>query len=193
MANRYLILFLLSFASCSSVRSVVSTLDDAAPAPSVTPSQIGVGDILFVPDMRFNSKLEAEKILSAGKKLNEVRKSQCFFDALKNRKMIETNGKTSEEVAVHLQSVSGSIPVQWYYSRFTSAVAYRNVGSPIIHFNRKYFSYKSSDCSIASTLGHEAIAHVLGEYGHSFKWTKERDYSVPYSINYAIDLCCLQK
>lgn len=193
MANRYLILFLLSFASCSSVRSVVSTLNDATPAPSVTPSQNGVGDISFVPDMKFNSKLEAEKIISAGQKLNEVRKSQCFFDSLKNRKMIETNGKTSEEVAIHLQSVSGSIPVQWYLARFTKAVAYRNVGSPIIHFNRKYFSYKSSDCSIASTLGHEGLGHVLGEYGHSFNWTKERDYSVSYSINYAIDLCCLQK
>ncbi len=193
MANRYLILFLLSFASCSSVQSGVSALNAATPAPSVTPSPIGVGDILFVPDMKFNSKLEAEKILSAGKKLNEVRKSQCFFNAIKNRKMIETNGKTSEEVAIHLQSVSGSIPVQWYLARFTSAVAYRNVGSPIIHFNRKYFSYKSSDCSIASTLGHEALGHVLGEYGHSFKWTKERDYSVPYSINRIVDLCCLQK
>jgi hypothetical protein len=161
------------------------------PAPAGTPV---MGHITLISDHDYTTEAERKKIAEAEILLNRIFQSACFFDALANRKLVQTEGRTPVEVATHLQSLSGQLPVQIYYRCWgrwpcTSAVAYRDVGSDIIHLNRAYFTLKLESIEWASTLGHEGVGHVLGGYGHDFKATTRRPYSVPYSINYAIEKC----
>lgn len=149
----------------------------------------GQGQIEFEPVKYYATTQEAKLIVEAGKKLNETVQSQCFYDFIKNRKMIQTKGQTSEQVARHIQSIKGKVPVVMYYRKFTSAVAYRQPPELTINLNRKYFYSGLPLCDWASTMLHESL-HSLANYEHSFNWTPERDYSVPYSANEGIDLCC---
>lgn len=158
--------------------------------PSPTPVIVSHGNVIFEPKKYYATKDEAQMIREAGDKMNEVVQSKEFFDCIKNRKLIQTDGRTPEQVAAHLQSLKGTVPVVMYYRPFTKAVAYRQPPSITINLNRKYFVRSIGVCEWSSTLGHEVLGHSLGEYGHSFKWNKQRDFSVPYSINYCIEKLC---
>ena len=160
------------------------------PEPTPPPIVTEVGNVIFEPKKYYATKDEADMIRLAGKKMNEIVQSKEFFDCIKNRKLIQTNGRTPEQVAAHLQSIKGTVPVVMYYRRFTSAVAYRQPPSTTINLNRKYFVRSIGVCEWSSTMGHEALGHALGEYGHDFKWNKMRDFSVPYSINYCFEQVC---
>lgn len=153
--------------------------------PSGTP-----GKIQFAPVEYYTTKAERLKIASAGQKLNEVVQSQCFHDFMASRKLIQTHGLTPEQVALTLQRTSGTVPVKFYYARFSSAVAYRSPPAMEININRKYFGSTSPDCELASTFGHESLGHALNGFDHDYKWNAQRDFSVPYSINAAFTKCC---
>lgn len=152
--------------------------------------------ISFAPVPNYATSGEKTKIKNASKKVNEVIQSQCFKDFMLNRKLIQTNGKSNQEVILDLLAWSGEIPVSMYYRCMkswrcpfgTSAVAYRQPPEKTINLNRAVFHSGLSDCEWASTMAHEG-SHVRG-YGHDFNWNKERDYSVPYSINAAFSKCC---
>lgn len=134
----------------------------------------------------------------AMKRMNEVVQSKCFYDFIANRKLIQTNGKTPVEVAKHLQSLMGTIPVKFYYTPMrnvyhplgTSAVAYRMPPSFQININTAYFGEQSNMCEISGTYAHESIAHTLGGYDHDFNPSPSREFSVPYSVNAAFSACC---
>lgn len=158
--------------------------------PTPTPIIAKNGNVIFEPKKYYATKDEAQMIIESGNKMNEVVQSQEFFDCIKNRKLIQTNGRTPEQVATHLQSIKGVVPVVMYYRKFTRAVAYRKPPSTTINLNRKYFVRSIGVCEWSSTMGHEALGHALGEYGHDFKWNKMRDFSVPYSINYCFEQVC---
>lgn len=152
----------------------------------------------FVPLDGFYTKTEKTNILAAGKKVNEVIKSECFHDVLSDRKMIQTGGRNSQEVIDDLRKLNGSVTVKMYSRcmRFgfncfspTSAVAYRVPPKKEINLNRVYFNASKSVCEWASTMAHE-YSHAIGEYDHSYKWTPQREFSVPYSINHAFSQCC---
>lgn len=165
---------------------------EATPSPDPTPPTVGpgVGDVVFTPLEYYSTPQERVLILAASKKLNEVRASKCFYDFLATRKMIQTESRTPQEVAEHVTRLMGRIDVRMYYRRFTSAVAYREPPELKINLNTKFFNAYTPTCEWASTIGHEGLGHALGEYGHDYEWSPEREYSVPYSINHAIEKCC---
>ena len=183
-------LFPLACASLFLISAAKTPVRAPSPSPSPTASIViaplpissGSPKVVFSPVDYYTTPAERVKILSAGIKANEVVQSQCFHDFIANRKLIQTNGRTPQEVADHLQSLSGVVPVRMYYSAFTSAMAYRQPPELAINLNRKFFNTSQSDCYWAATLGHESIGHSLGGYGHDFNYSPSRSYSVPYSI-----------
>lgn len=164
---------------------VASTIGIAAASPAV--------DFVAVPE--FATEREIEAVRSASTIANAVKASDCLHDFMARRALVETNGRTSREVADHLRGITGTVPVAFYYrcnirSRVcpvpTSAVAYRQPPDPTIYINRAHFdvSLPSLDIyELAGTLDHESVGHSLGGYSHSFEWTPSRDFSVPYSIS----------
>lgn len=163
---------------------------EASPTP--TPIVVDKKGVEFIPVKNYSTTTEKQIILKAAAKLDETIKSDCFAGFIKNRKMIQTKGKSSEEVLQDILSLSGDVPVVMYYRRFGTAIAYREPPSKTINLNRRVFTQDTPLCDWASTMGHESLGHSLGNYDHSYKWTKERIYSVPYSIGEAIDHCCLK-
>jgi hypothetical protein len=126
-------------------------------------------------------------------KFKEVYGSQCFSDFIEKQKMNSTNGRTSKQVADHLLSLRGVVPVKMYYTKYgtkslfcptcSSAVAFRQPPSRVINLNRAFFTSKRSTCRWASTIAHEGLGHSLGGYGHSMKWTRQREDTVPYILS----------
>jgi hypothetical protein len=187
---RYLILILI-FASCSTIpRKQEPTVTEPV-ILSTTPKPVGklTGLVTFKCDTTCKPS-EVAKVLEAEKKIQEVVSSQCFKDFMLSRPMIETNNRTSSEVYSHVSNLSGLVGVSMYFKRWTSAIAYRNPPSLKINLNRNYFTASKSVCDWASTMAHEGIAHALGNYTHSYYPTKDRQYSVPYSLNASFDSCC---
>ena len=159
----------------------------ASPSPSpISSDKIGIE---FQAVDYYTTPAERIKIKQVGALVNQVVQSQCFGDFMSTRRLIQTNGRTNAEVIAHIRSLAGVVPVEMYYRRFGSAVAYRNPGSPTIHLNRKAFWPGQSDVEWASVMTHEGVGHALGEYGHDFNWSPSRDFSVPYSMNAAVEKC----
>jgi len=162
--------------------------------PSISSAR-AVGIVEFVPVEGKATDAEVKAIARAGKIANVVKNSDCFRTFMATRKLLQTNGRTSEEVASHLQEVSGRIPVEFYFRCLsgssgcgspTSAVAYRLPPDNTIYINLGYYKIGLLDFDIyelAGSLAHEAIGHALGGYQHSFEWSPVRDFSVPYSIS----------
>jgi hypothetical protein len=144
--------------------------------------------VTFIP--KSQNKDEILMVTVASDKVNEVVQSKCFADSLLDRDMIQTKGQTNEEVVKVLQSATGTIKVKFYSKRWTSEMAVRYPPSSDINFNRVYWTGNKNVCEWASTLAHEGLGHVLGDYDHDFRYSKSRDYSVPYSINFAFKQCC---
>lgn len=198
----FLIIIIAFGFGCSTVQkdSIVSlpqgekvpTIEEAASTPvpqGNPPKDIEVGAVKLNPVEYYTTQKEREIIKRAEAKLNEVKSSQCFRDFIAARNMIETQGKTSKQVSDHIASLSGLVDVSMYFSRFSSAVAYRQPPELKINLNRKYFYESLPLCDWVSTILHESL-HALANYEHSYKWTPERIYSVPYSANEAVDACC---
>lgn len=171
------------------------------PSPVVTPMpspSFSPGFVTFSPVKNYATKEQATKIERAGALMNEVVQSQCSSNFLAKRKMIQTNGRTSQQVVDHLKSLKGDIPVVMYYrcmnfSVFkcpspTSAVAYRNPPELTINLNSAAFDVSDSDCDWAETMAHESLGHSLGGYDHDYEWNSARSFSVPYSLGGADDV-----
>lgn len=141
----------------------------------------------LVPDSTFTKKEAAEEALVQAK-VQGVLFSECFSDILlhKRTQLLRTGGRSREEVLRHLRQSQATVGVTLYYKN-NNVVGYRNEGSSTVHANRKFFD-RASLCGKASNTLHE-ISHILG-YTHDFNRTPERPFSVPYSINYAVESCC---
>ena len=138
---------------------------------------------------------ERASLAAAAAIVNTVRSSDCFRGFIASRALVETLGRSSGEVAAHLQTIRGVVPVAFYYrcdslsatcQAPTQAVAYRQPPEVKIFINRAHFDVARSgfdSYELAGTLAHEALGHLLGGYGHPFAWTPSRDFSVPYSIS----------
>lgn len=137
----------------------------------------------FEPDNYYTTVKERAKIKAASLKAAEVIHSKCFADFVMSRPLIQTGGRTREEVISHLASLFGSTTVQMYSTLLPSkAVAYRRPPSNVIHLHRSAFYPSLPTCQWAATLGHEGYGHAFGGYDHDFKWNKNRSFSVPYTI-----------
>lgn len=136
----------------------------------------------------YNHTKEQKEILKIAENIsNDILKSNCFENFMLNRDLIKTNKKTRKQVVEDLKSKDLSVPVHMYYKWTSKVVGYRQPPRPDIYTNAKFHN-GSNACSRASNLLHE-WSHVAG-YGHSFKATKKRPFSVPYSINAAFKKCC---
>jgi len=144
--------------------------------------------VTFIPESQ--NKDEILMVTVASDKVNEVVQSKCFTDFMLDRDMIQTKGQSNEQVVKVLQSATGKINVKFYSKRWTSEMAVRYPPSSDINFNRVYWNGNKHVCEWASTLAHEGLGHVLGDYDHDFRYSKSRDFSVPYSINFAFKKCC---
>lgn len=153
-----------------------------------SPTPPEMGGVTFIPVSQ--NKDEIMMVTVASDKVNEVVKSKCFADFMLDRDMIQTKGQSNAQVVKTLQSATGKINVKFYTKRMTSEIAVRYPPSSDINFNRAYWTGNKNVCKWASTLAHEGLGHVLGDYDHDFRYSKSRDYSVPYSINFAFDACC---
>lgn len=129
---------------------------------------------------------EFDRIKASTAKLNEVIHSSCFRDELSNMKLIQTNGKTPAQVVESLTNAEIVIETQMYWT-LNRVLGYTlpNVNKEWI--NRRYLM-KWSVCDLGSLLAHET-SHKVG-YDHDYKTTKNRPYSVPYSVNRAFEKCC---
>lgn len=127
------------------------------------------------------------KLEAALLKRKEVLQSKCFSDFMLNRKLIQTNGLSNEEVVLALLNTPVKAEFQTYYKRFSKVYGYTYPNISTIFINKKYFD-GASICSVASNQAHE-ISHKQG-FGHDYKATTRRPYSVPYSINAAFSECC---
>lgn len=201
------LLLQISCASAPEIPAVVlgesklPPMSSPSPLPVLTPAQTPEpvsGHVTLKPVEYYTTLLERKKIKEAEELLNKIVQSQCFFETMSHRALIQTKGLTANEVARHLQSLRGELPVEMYFRCMrrglrcpvpTSAVACRNPPQATIHLNKAKFSTSISTLEWASTLGHEGLGHSLGEYEHDFYPNPQRELSVPYSINYALEKC----
>ena len=119
--------------------------------------------------------------------MDSVLKSKCFLDFMKERDIKKANGKSNEEVVAHILNSTVDIELIMYYKRFSKVHGYTLPDVNKIWLNRKYHN-GASLCSEASNLAHE-LSHKIG-YGHNYKSSVYRPFSVPYSINAGFKHCC---
>lgn len=192
MINKNKFLFILLFLSaCKAGQGTPS------PAPSPTPSPIPHAfNVSFKPTNA--TKEESLVIRQAEKIISDTVKSECFKSYFTSQKLIQTEGRTPDQVVTHLRSLKGVVNVNMYYRCMsfgfrclapTSAVAFRDPPSTDINLNRAYFYTAMSPIEWASTMAHEALGHALGNYDHDYNPTDRRPYSIPYQLNEAIEKC----
>jgi len=199
-----LILFLFLSLSLHENAISMGSKRPRVPLPTKPPPETMVSKVTFEPDKNYSTEKEREIILKAADKLEEVIRSQCFVDFMRSAKLLETNGRTNEEVLNHLLGMKDVVPVKVYSKKWgdcltcTSAVAYRSPPSKTINLNRSFFTAARPICRWAATMAHEALGHALGNYGHSSDWNVNREYTVPYKLSGAkkqygsnvFDECC---
>ena len=175
----------------------------ATPNPEASPTAVTPKDNVqfYCKDKASCTDEERALLPKVQKKLNEVMQSQCFADHLileKYRsKLVQTNGLTREEVVKKLQTGKVSIPVKFYLDEDSGVYGYTYPNDPTIYLNRYYRTkedYKNGDwglCAEVSNEAHEAAHKApMGGFDHDFNATKQRPFSVPYSVNFAVDSCC---
>jgi len=134
------------------------------------------------------SDAEWKFIQEAQIKVNDTVETSCFASFMLERKLIQTMNKTNEQVVQSLVDARITIDVTMYYS-LKRVLGYTYEGVNKEWINRRYMM-KWSQCDLASLLGHET-SHKVG-YDHDYYANASRPYSVPYSINEAIDKCCVK-
>lgn len=166
-----------------------------APVPPVeNPGPIGPvsTDYLTIRKCTNCSVAEWKFIQEAQVKTNETVASTCFASFMLQRKLIQTMGRTNKEVVDSLVGKNTEIDVEMYWTAkrvLGYTLADQPVGKYMEWINRRYMM-SWNRCDLASLLGHET-GHKKG-YGHDYYYSPPRDYSVPYSINAAIDQCCVR-
>lgn len=177
---------------------VVTPSPSPSPIPSPTPTAKPSAGVKFTPVAYYTTTQERAIIKKAGDLTNATVRSECVQKFMRARKLIDTDGRTPDQVMDHLLSLTSEVPVQMYYRCLrnwkcpfgTSAVAYREPPSPTIHLNQAVYWTGLPLCEWASVMAHEGYGHSAGEYGHDFNWSPSRDFSVPYSLNAAFTACC---
>jgi len=119
-------------------------------------------------------------------KIRETVNGQCFKDEVLDKKFIQTNNKTSQQVLDSILESNVNIKLSMYRSR-KNTVGYTYPSSSTIWMNRKYHDHMDP-CDVGANLSHEH-AHKLG-YKHAVNPSKSRANSVPYAIGKIIEKCC---
>ena len=161
--------------SHSEPRQARPSASEADPADLSATRNVGV--VAYVPTEGEPTDPEAtdaemHAVREAASIVNVVKSSACFRKFMADRKLIEANGRTSDQVAAHLQALRGTVRVAFYYRcntrsgvcpAPTSAVAYRQPPEEKVFINRAYFDVARSGFDpydLAGTLAHEGIGHL---------------------------------
>lgn len=171
--------------SCSAQTKKIPAKQPPVALPPIVVEETNHKGINFVPTGKMTNA-QKEMIVRAAAKANEVIQSQCFVDWMgKQKVMNSTNGRTKQQVIDHIRSLNGEITVKMYYAKWgsclgcTSAVAFRQPPRREINLNSSFFTSKTSLCRWAATMCHESL-HAAGNYGHTMKWTRFREDTIPY-------------
>lgn len=145
------------------------------------------GNIAQVTSFINHTEKEKAKNEKAILKIRETASGECFKKEWLKRNLIQTNNKSNQSVLKELLNANVSIELEMYRARFAKVNGYTYPDSKRIWLNRKYHDYYGP-CSVANNLFHE-VSHKLG-YTHDFNPNKQRPFSVPYSINAVMEVCC---
>lgn len=158
------------------------------PEKFVVESESEKVDFIKVTKYNFN-RAQKDRLATYTPIMNETLGSQCFEDFMLKRKLIQTGGRSNQEVIDHLRESTVEVELISYWSpKGTVGYTYPSVNKIWMN-ERLHRSFDS--CRSASNLAHEG-SHKIG-YGHDYKRTKRRPMSVPYSINAAFSACCMKK
>lgn len=144
------------------------------------------GNIATVAKFVNHTAAEKTRNEKAILKIRETAVGECFKNEWLKRKLIQTNQKSNQQVLETLLAADVSIELEMYKS-WKKVNGYTYPSSKRIWLNRKYHN-TYGPCSVANNLFHE-ISHKLG-FTHDYNPNKERPYSVPYSINAVMEVCC---
>ena len=186
MRRLFLILSVAALGVGFASKRQATVVSDPTPTPIVEEIGYTGRHAIFNP-LRNHTVEEKEAVAKAEVLVNALIDSSCFEQFFLSRGLIQTDGRTADQVVKHIRSIKElAVPVEMYYDRFSRVVGYRQPPSLTIYTNRKFHAgtYVKDR---ASNLGHEWL-HSVG-YGHDFKATKRRPYSVPYSFNAAMEEC----
>lgn len=187
---------LIALKSDAAARKAYVPAPKPSPTPSITappnplPSPLPSGTPIFsIKTATGYSKAERERLNVAIDYANIILPSKCARDFMTKRALIQTNGKTRDQVMDDLLKAPYAFQLELYYANnrvvgFTNPAPYQ-----IIHQNRKFYA-GSHPVDIASNLIHE-YSHKVG-YDHSYNPNASRPYSVPYSLNAMTEECGVQ-
>jgi hypothetical protein len=164
----------------------------------------------FVPlTMNFHStknfnNYQYDKLMQAKQLVEMIINSPAFksrvlgFTYSGNRVFVQNNGMSNSQIYEYLMNGAERFPQQtevdhemdydlvlyrpkWYQSK--NVLGYTSQDTNIIHINRNFFNDAEVN-QIAMNLVHE-WTHKMG-FGHDYKRTSRRPYSVPYGIGYIV-------
>jgi len=161
--------------------------DSATPAPTTIEGIPDERHAIFNP-LRYHTAEDIKAVEKAEVLVNAAINSKCLYDFLLSRPLVQTYGKTPKEVIGHIRSTYGlTTPVEMYAKWYSTTIGYTSPPELTIYTNRKFHA-RTNSCDRASNLGHEWL-HILG-YTHDYAATRQRQYSVNYSFNAAMEKCC---
>lgn len=197
---KLLLLLTLLLSGCKTTEIKTETAPTLTPEPITLPEMFPreVLSLVNVTSTKNFSDKEKEKMLKYIPVMDKTIRSDCFEKFMartdrgntKNMGLIETKGMSPKEVVSKLRTSTVDIELIMYYKRWSKVSGYTEPGADWIKLNRKYHS-GASLCSEASNLGHE-LSHKIG-FGHSYKATPTRPFTVPYSINAGFTACCVKE
>lgn len=196
---KILLLVLLSINVYASATKRPAPEQTVTPTPTATASPVQATGETVTFTCKVCNASEKAMLPKMQKLLNEVKNSKCFaerfIDPKYRSKLVQTDGLTREQVVSKLQTtVVKDIPLVFYKPglfQSKSVIGYTIPGSPEIYLNRNFRGGSWGICAEVSNELHEA-SHKMG-FGHDYKATAQRPYSVPYTVNYAVDSCCDDK
>ena len=144
---------------------------------------------------------QSQKLAQAVSILNQVLNSPEFKSRVLNFSyqgqlgFVQNNGMSNQQIYDYLMAGAEEYPTPQpanqmadmhltiyfppWYKRYTSAVAFTDVGDPLLHIYNSYYN-SASLADLSETLIHE-WTHKMG-FDHDFNATPQRPYSVPYGI-----------
>jgi len=159
------------------------------------------GTLTANPILRNFSEVNERKMRAAIQLLERVVNSDEFKEAVLNftyagkSEYVQNNGMTNEQIYQHLMTgkenlypevdLEMDLDVSLYKQSWgrCSVVGYTTPSSPRIYVNRCFFNGFELQ-EIAGNLFHEWV-HKMG-FGHDFKPTTRRPFSVPYALGYLV-------
>lgn len=177
MTTKSLICFLLTF---SSVNTHAATFD----------AQI---NMVNFPQEQESKILKAVELIKKVVTSDEF-KNRVIDHSYEGRKeFVDNKGLTNEQIYQLILEGSetltpgknGRMDVELVlYQNSSTTIGYTYPNTTRIWINTKYFN-KYSPVQVADNLFHEWL-HKLG-FDHSLKYSKKRNYSVPYAIGYLVE------